>query len=392
MPLIGLFIAIAVGCTTGDSGRRVEDERQDSIQRALDLQQQQLDLQARQLEIRQQELSIKMDSLTLAAASDSGGESEDLSELYAEVRDGVFLVYAAGDSGVAQGSAFLVSECGLAVSNYHVFEKASAAILYNNKGQEFLISEVVDMNDSLDYFTFRIGPLSEEIKWLDVASSSPRIGERCFAIGNPLGLEQTLSEGVVSQLRSEQIQTTAEITHGSSGGALFNMQGEVIGVTTSGMGEANLNFALAIDQVPLRSMPCVEDQLETGPSKADVPSIIEAYYDAYLASNWSALRPMYCDTLSRFFSNFDAPVEVAMSAAEDYDQKFKVLEKSLQVRWETLDIKERGDGSLVCQYVMDYNLVRKDRTKPSAFVLEIVCVINPDGCISSIYENILASS
>ena len=62
VPLIGLFMAVALGCTTGDPGRRVEDERQDSIQRALDLQQQQLDLRARQLEIRQQELSIKMDA------------------------------------------------------------------------------------------------------------------------------------------------------------------------------------------------------------------------------------------------------------------------------------------------------------------------------------------
>lgn len=74
-----------------------------------------------------------------------------------------------------------------------------------------------------------------------------------FAIGNPKGLESTLSTGIVSSIRSSDhlIQTTAEITHGSSGGPLFNMKGEVIGITSAGLGEANLNFAVDIRSLNL---------------------------------------------------------------------------------------------------------------------------------------------
>lgn len=79
------------------------------------------------------------------------------------------------------------------------------------------------------------------------------VGEDVFAIGNPKGLEHTLSKGIVSSYRENNtmIQTTTEITHGSSGGPLFNMQGEVIGITTSGVGEANLNFAMNIQILDL---------------------------------------------------------------------------------------------------------------------------------------------
>lgn len=79
------------------------------------------------------------------------------------------------------------------------------------------------------------------------------VGEECFTIGNPKGLNQTLSKGIVSGYRdfNKLIQTTTEITHGSSGGPLFNKKGEVIGITTSGLGEANLNFAINIKEIPL---------------------------------------------------------------------------------------------------------------------------------------------
>jgi hypothetical protein len=84
-------------------------------------------------------------------------------------------------------------------------------------------------------------------------SNTVKLGEKVVAIGSPKGLTNTVSDGVVSGFRNDGvnnlIQTSVPITFGSSGGALINEYGEVIGVTTSGIGEANLNFAVPINVV-----------------------------------------------------------------------------------------------------------------------------------------------
>ena len=100
-----------------------------------------------------------------------------------------------------------------------------------------------------DYIVFKVAGNGISFPCLKIAGSLPRVGEDVFAIGAPEGLEQTLSKGIVSAIRGKEnciIQTTAEITHGSSGGPLFNKQGEVIGITSGGMDVANLNFAVNI--------------------------------------------------------------------------------------------------------------------------------------------------
>jgi S1-C subfamily serine protease len=82
-----------------------------------------------------------------------------------------------------------------------------------------------------------------------IGTSETRVGQRVYAIGSPQGLELTLSEGLVSALRQTTngsiIQTTAPISPGSSGGGLFNANGQLVGIVTfqSRTGQ-NLNFAL----------------------------------------------------------------------------------------------------------------------------------------------------
>ena len=80
-----------------------------------------------------------------------------------------------------------------------------------------------------------------------------KVGERVYAVGSPKGLELSLSEGIVSQLRGGPppiIQTTAAVSPGSSGGGLFNAEGELVGITTFQMEEGqNLNFALPVEWI-----------------------------------------------------------------------------------------------------------------------------------------------
>jgi serine protease Do len=183
---------------------------------------------------------------TPAEVSLSGGS---LSALYDRKREAVFLIISTNDGATgSQGSGFFVSSRGLAVSNKHVFADYRDHYVKLYDGTVFRVSSIVRESDELDYVIFRVNTKGLEVSALNIATRLPRIGEDVFTIGNPKGLEQTLSKGIISSYResNKYIQTTAEITHGSSGGPLFNMSGEVVGITTAGYGEANLNFAVNI--------------------------------------------------------------------------------------------------------------------------------------------------
>jgi serine protease Do len=159
------------------------------------------------------------------------------------------MIYTSDGVNRYQGSGFFISSDGIAVSNYHVFEGTSQGleVIKLASGEELKLSKVLAKNKEKDYIVFKVNSYSEK-NFIPVAKNLPEIGEDVFAIGNPQGLEHTLSSGIISGYRDNNniIQTTAEITHGSSGGPLLNMRGEVVGITSSGLGEANLNFAVNI--------------------------------------------------------------------------------------------------------------------------------------------------
>jgi len=177
-----------------------------------------------------------------------------LEDLFEKHRDAVFLVLTERDDFVSQGSGFFVNDNGLGVSNYHVFEGSAVGseVIKTSDGEIYKIQRVLAHSEEYDYIVFKLHDISEN-SYLTIASSNSRIGESVFAIGNPRGLTHTLSTGIISGYRDKEsiIQTTTEITFGSSGGALMNMSGEVIGITTSGVGEANLNFAINIRNLNL---------------------------------------------------------------------------------------------------------------------------------------------
>ena len=180
-----------------------------------------------------------------------------LKDLFKKYNSAVFLITTSNGTNVYQGSGFFISPEGVGISNYHVFEGTNKGLeeIKLISGEKFKISKVIEANKEGDYIIFKIETISE-LNYFNIATALPEIGEEVFAIGNPKGLEHTLSKGIVSGYRGENnevIQTTTEITNGSSGGPLLNMNGEVIGITTSGLGEANLNFAININNLPLEN-------------------------------------------------------------------------------------------------------------------------------------------
>jgi Trypsin-like peptidase domain len=155
------------------------------------------------------------------------------------------------------GSGFIISEDGTVVTNYHVIrgERQAAVVVTTAAGRrQYAVTAVETYNSVQDFAVLKINATGLPVVPLG-DSDALQIGERVVAIGNPLGLDHTLSEGVVSQKRDlgpyqTMLQISVPIDHGSSGGPLFNMKGEVVGITSSGIeGGPQLNFAVPINYV-----------------------------------------------------------------------------------------------------------------------------------------------
>ncbi len=172
--------------------------------------------------------------------------------------EGVVLVQT--PSGL--GSGFIVNERGFCVTNYHVIERetrVAVTIFHHNESGEFSRRRIDDvkilaLNPFFDLALLQI-PEQTEFKFRPVflaQDDDQKEGDEVFAIGNPLGLERSVSRGIVSTRNRNfeglvYIQTTAQINPGNSGGPLFNSRGEVVGVTNMKLifGEG-LGFAIPV--------------------------------------------------------------------------------------------------------------------------------------------------
>ena len=175
-------------------------------------------------------------------------------QVFNKYHSAVFMVYTTDGTNVYQGSGFFIDNNGLAVSNYHVFQNAQTgmeAIKLEGDNTAYQLTEIYAADENKDFILFRVG--CGATNYIPIASNKPSIGDRVFAIGSPRGLENTFSSGDVSQWRDENVmQINAAIDHGSSGGALINEYGEVVGITSGTLYEgsqANLNYAWSIEVV-----------------------------------------------------------------------------------------------------------------------------------------------
>ena len=161
------------------------------------------------------------------------------------------------------GSGFIITPDGYVVTNDHVVQgETKITITIFVQGKDGSISKrkvkkvkIVSINAYLDLALLKMeGEKNLPIAYLG-NSDEVSIGQRVYAIGNPLGLERSVSEGIVSTLNRPfagltYIQTTTQINPGNSGGPLFNPKGEVVGVTNMGyMFTQGLNFAIPASAV-----------------------------------------------------------------------------------------------------------------------------------------------
>ena len=155
-------------------------------------------------------------------------------------------VNVTGPEEAATGSGFVLDKQGTIVTNYHVIEDATAGTIVFSDRTSAPITGYLGVWPEKDIALVRVECPPEKLHPLRLATSAPRQGERVAAFGSPLGLQQSMSEGIVSAVRESKelralgpidinarlIQTTTPISHGNSGGPLVDMKGMVVGVNT----------------------------------------------------------------------------------------------------------------------------------------------------------------
>ena len=180
--------------------------------------------------------------------------------------------------GQSQGSGFVIDKAGHIVTNYHVVQGATDVEVSFSENER-IPAKVVGVDPSTDIAVLEVDEQARALTPLQLGDSDAvTVGDAVVAIGNPLGLERTITAGIVSALQREitapdgfaidkVIQTDAPINPGNSGGPLLNALGEVIGVNSQiapdpagGRGNIGIGFAVPINTVK----EVVSQILETG--------------------------------------------------------------------------------------------------------------------------------
>lgn len=169
-------------------------------------------------------------------------------DIFREASPSVVLIEAFDDEGHKRviGSGFLVASGGSILTNYHVIRGAYSAVARFAGGTRASILGVIGYDRERDVAV--VAAASTSAPPLKLGSTSQlRAGDKLVAIGSPEGLENTVSEGIVSALRGGLIQMSTPISPGSSGGPVLDAHGEVVGIAVATVrGGENLNFAVPI--------------------------------------------------------------------------------------------------------------------------------------------------
>lgn len=206
---------------------------------------------------------VAVPSLRQKFELESAGENHDpqetelsAGEIYQRCAPGVVYidVYDASGRLLRNGSGFFIDSDGTLATNYHVVEGAASAQITTMDNQVYRVAGVYDFDVSADVALLKVNGSG----FFNLQMSSDRVsaGDTIYAIGSPLGLSNTISSGIVSNASRvyrgiTYIQVTAPISAGSSGGALIDAKGRVIGITSgefysnTSMGQ-NLNIAVPL--------------------------------------------------------------------------------------------------------------------------------------------------
>ncbi|MBA3240763.1 MAG: serine protease [Acidobacteria bacterium] len=225
---------------------------------------------------------------------------ESLPELVRRVKLSVVSVitYDARDEVLLTGTGFFIRP-GQVVTNMHVVEGARRAEVrtFEGKGKTYPVEGLSAFDEEGDLALLSVNVPAGRVPLVELNAASPEDGERVFVIGNPLKLEGSVSDGIVSAVREvpslgKIIQVTAPVSRGSSGSPVFNMRGQVIGIVTIKVTNGqNINLALGVSRI--QALPAAGKLLSFAdmdshnrPGRQQSEAVSEWSYRSGLESLW----------------------------------------------------------------------------------------------------------
>src|SRR5713226_5434013 len=195
---------------------------------------------------------VLLGSARIAAAQDL------LPDLVRQIKPSVVsvLTYDAKGQPLISGTGFFIRP-GEVVTNFHVIHGARRVEIHTleGKGRTYPVAGTLAVDDEADLALLKVELPAERSRPLALTNALPEEGEQVFVIGNPLRLEGSVSDGIVSAVREVPdvgriIQITAPVSHGNSGSPLLNMRGQVIGIVTVKVTNGqNINLALGAARI-----------------------------------------------------------------------------------------------------------------------------------------------
>jgi len=264
----------------------------------------------------------------------------DVPTLVSETQSAVVLVSSIERSGADVrprkiGSGFFINPAGLVLTNYHVIKGSTSVSVQLGNGASFVVSTemIAFANPEKDIAILKVP--GRNLPALRLGDSDKiRAGQQVVALGSPLGLESSVSLGVVSGIRQLKegtfIQTTAPISGGSSGGPLLDMHGEVIGITARSAPEGqNVNFA-----IPINDVKAVAER-PGGVSEAD--RSVQLYLEGILHFNrqdYAKAEKAFVKATELDPNNFDAWIDLGnvYSAIGEFAKEFVAFQKAVRLR------------------------------------------------------------
>lgn len=184
-------------------------------------------------------------------------QQSSLGDIYRKVSPAVFLIETFDDEDnlLGQGTGFFIKNNGIGISCFHVFINAKTARIRTKNGDSYSINRIIRFDEKKDIIQFSVTNSHYQFPYIEIDSINRDIGNRVCTVGNPFGLESTLTDGIISGLRltneyGKLIQISVPVSPGNSGSPLLSMDGQVLGIITSGIFDGqNLNFAVDIKEL-----------------------------------------------------------------------------------------------------------------------------------------------
>jgi S1-C subfamily serine protease len=267
--LVALLLIFNVGVvayTTIHSNEQVQDLKDDisTLSTSVDI----LNAKVNDANSEISSLRAMLESGAVNVTVTPGASDTLLINLYNKTRDSVVLISVELTDGTATGSGFIYDTSGHIITNNHVVENAESITVTFIDGTIYSVDDVVGTDPYSDIAVIKITAPLSLLKPLKLGDSSAlKVGESVVAIGNPYGLANTLTSGIISatgrQMDStsnypivDVIQTDAAINPGNSGGPLLNMRGEVVGINTAIPTETSRGIGFAVpSNTILRELP-----------------------------------------------------------------------------------------------------------------------------------------